>query len=105
MLRQACHDVAAIQRVLGRSMRVAVNSPPHQIHNSGWLDEISAALDASGLEPSQLELEITEGLLMDERWGVFDTLHAIRDLGVRPPSTGFGQGYSSLADRTRFPIA
>ncbi len=104
VLRKACQDVAAIQRVLGRSMRVAVNVSPHQIHNSGWLDEITAALDASGLEPSQLEIEITEGLLMDERWGVTDTLHAIRDLGVKIAIDDFGQGYSSLAYLTRFPI-
>jgi diguanylate cyclase (GGDEF)-like protein/PAS domain S-box-containing protein len=62
VLRQACRDVAAIQRVLRNPLRVAVNVSPRQIHSPGWLDEIREALDASGLEPAQLELEITEGL-------------------------------------------
>lgn len=104
VLRQACRDVAAIQRVLRNPVRVAVNVSPRQIHSPGWLDEIQEALDLSGLDPSHLELEITEGLLMDDRWGVTDILHAIRDLGVKIVIDDFGRGYSSLAYLTRFPI-
>ncbi len=104
VLRQACRDVAAIQRVLGTTLRVAVNVSPRQIHSPGWLDEIREALEASGLRPAQLELEITEGLLMDDRWGVTEILRAIRDLGVKIVIDDFGRGYSSLAYLARFPI-
>lgn len=104
VLRQACHDVAAIQRALGRPFHLAVNVSPRQVHSSGWLDEIVDALKSSGLEPTQLELEITEGILMDDRWGVTGILQAIRDLGVKIVIDDFGRGYSSLAYLTRFPI-
>jgi len=104
ILRKACRDVASIQRALGRPLRVAVNVSPHQFHSSGWLGEIVGALHDSGLEPSQLELEITESILMDERFGAMETLKAIRDLGVTIAVDDFGQGYSSLAYLSRLPI-
>ena len=81
ILRKACRDVASIQRALGRPLRVAVNVSPHQFHGAGWLGEITGALNDSGLAPSELELEITESILMDERSGATDTLKAIRELG------------------------
>jgi len=104
MLRKACRDVAAIQRVLGRPLRVAVNVSPHQFRSPGWLGEIVGALHDSGLAPSQLELEITESILMDERLGATDTLHAIRELGVSIAVDDFGKGYSSLAYLSKLPI-
>ena len=104
VLRTACRDVAAVQSVLGRPLRVAVNVSPRQIHSAGWLDEIADALDGSGLDAAQLELEITEGILMDDRWGVTGILNAIRDLGVKIVIDDFGRGYSSLAYLTRFAI-
>jgi len=104
VLRKACRDIASIQRVLGRPLRVAVNVSPHQFRSAGWLGEIVGALNDAGLEPSQLELEITESLLMDERLGATDTLHAIRSLGVTIAVDDFGKGYSSLAYLSRLPI-
>jgi diguanylate cyclase (GGDEF)-like protein/PAS domain S-box-containing protein len=104
VLRKACRDVASIQRVLGRPLRVAVNVSPHQFRSAGWLGEIVGALNDSGLDPSQLELEITESLLMDARLGATDTLHAIRSLGVTIAIDDFGKGYSSLAYLSRLPI-
>ncbi|PWN03322.1 PAS domain S-box protein [Nocardioides silvaticus] len=104
VLRQACRDMVEIQRALGRPFHLAVNVSPRQVHSSGWLDEIVDALKSSGLDASQLELEITEGILMDERWGVTGILQAIRDLGVKIVIDDFGRGYSSLAYLTRFPI-
>ncbi len=104
ILRKACRDVASIQRVLGRPLRVAVNVSPHQFRSTGWLGEIVGSLHDSGLEPAQLELEITESILMDERFGAAETLQAIRGLGVSIAVDDFGQGYSSLAYLSRLPI-
>jgi diguanylate cyclase (GGDEF)-like protein/PAS domain S-box-containing protein len=104
ILRKACRDVASIQRALGRPLRVAVNVSPHQFRSPGWLGEIVGALNDSGLEPAQLELEITESILMDDRSDATDTLHAIRRLGVSIVVDDFGRGYSSLAYLSRLPI-
>jgi diguanylate cyclase (GGDEF)-like protein/PAS domain S-box-containing protein len=104
ILRKACRDVASIQNALGRPLRVAVNVSPHQFRSPGWLGEIVGALNDSGLEPAQLELEITESILMDDRTDTTDTLHAIRRLGVSIVVDDFGRGYSSLAYLSRLPI-
>ncbi len=104
ILRKACRDVASIQRALGRPLRVAVNVSPHQFRSASWLGEIVGALHDSGLEPAQLELEITESVLMDDGSDATDTLHAIRRLGVSIVVDDFGRGYSSLAYLSRLPI-
>ena len=104
VLERACLDIAEMQRTLGRRLRVAVNASPRQFHSPGWVDTVVAARDRSGLEPEQLELEITEGILMDDRWNVLEVLRALRELGVAIAIDDFGQGFSSLAYLTRFPI-
>ena len=104
VLRRACRDVASFQRVLGRPLKVAVNVSPRQFRSTSWFGEVVGALNDSGLAPSQLELEITEGILMDDRWEVLDLLSSLRDLGVSIAVDDFGRGYSSLAYLTRFPV-
>ncbi|WP_141013349.1 putative bifunctional diguanylate cyclase/phosphodiesterase [Nocardioides sambongensis] len=104
VLERACEDIARIQAELGRPLRLGVNVSPRQFRSRGWVDTVLSTLERTGLQPSQLELEITEGVLMDERWQVIDTLRALRDRGVSIAIDDFGLGYSSLAYLTRFPI-
>ncbi|WP_322937348.1 putative bifunctional diguanylate cyclase/phosphodiesterase [Nocardioides bizhenqiangii] len=104
VLRQACADVAALQREIGRNLRLAVNVSPRQLRGTAWLDEVLAALDESGLEPDQLEVEITEGLLIDDHGDAVELLERIRRHGVKIVVDDFGRGYSSLAYLSRFPI-
>ncbi|HYG94217.1 MAG TPA: EAL domain-containing protein [Nocardioides sp.] len=103
VLRQACTDGVAIQGALGRPLRIAVNVSPRQFHHD-WLTEVKDALDLSGLDPASLELEITEGMLLEDQRDVVEVMQAIRELGVKIVVDDFGQGYSSLAYLTRFPI-
>ena len=104
VLKQACTDIAALQREVGRPLRLSVNVSPHQLRGTAWLEEVLAALDATGLEPSQLEVEITEGLLIDDHGDAVVLLDRIRRMGVTIVIDDFGRGYSSLAYLTRFPI-
>lgn len=104
VLRQACADGVATHAALGRPIRVAVNVSPRQFHNSDLLATVGRALTDSGLDPKHLELEITEGILMEDPNDVIDTLHALRNLGVGIVVDDFGTGFSSLAYLTRFPI-
>ena len=64
----------------------------------------ASALAASGLDPSRLELEITEGLLLHDSHANIATLHALRDLGLRIAIDDFGTGYSSLSYLRSFPF-
>ena len=65
---------------------------------------MTAALGASGLDATRLELEITETVLLQDDRAVLDALHQIRDLGVRISMDDFGTGYSSLSYLRSFPF-
>jgi EAL domain-containing protein (putative c-di-GMP-specific phosphodiesterase class I) len=68
------------------------------------LEDVAAALQASGLDPSSLQLEITESVLLDDVEGALTTLHRLRGLGVRLALDDFGTGYSSLSHLKRLPV-
>lgn len=104
VLRTACADVAALSAAVGRPLRLAVNVSPRQLRGKQWLDSVEAALATSGLDPTSLEVEITEGLLIDDVGDAVGILAAVRKLGVGVVVDDFGRGYSSLAYLTRFPI-
>jgi len=100
VLNEACRQAAAWPAPL----KVAVNLSPNQFAAGDLVDQVRTALRESGLEPSRLELEITEGLLLRDTAGTLDQLRALKDLGVRIAMDDFGTGYSSLAYLWRFPF-
>lgn len=104
VLTTACTALAEVQEQLGRPLRLAVNVSPRQLRGRAWLEEIAAAIETAGIEPSQLEVEITEGLLIEDHGDVVAMLQSLRSLGVSIAVDDFGRGYSSLAYLTRFPI-
>ncbi|MCR1783285.1 EAL domain-containing protein [Nocardioides carbamazepini] len=104
VLTTACAALAGVQEQLGRPLRLAVNVSPRQLRGQAWLEEIAAAIEEAGIEPSQLEVEITEGLLIEDHGDVVAMLQSLRSLGVSIAVDDFGRGYSSLAYLTRFPI-
>lgn len=81
-----------------------VNMSVRQLHEPGFAATVTAALDATGFEPSALVLEITESVLLDAVEGVLDRLQELRALGVRLALDDFGTGYSSLSYLHRFPV-
>ncbi|WP_158296442.1 putative bifunctional diguanylate cyclase/phosphodiesterase [Nocardioides albidus] len=104
VLTTACTALARMQEQLGRPLRLAVNVSPRQLRGRAWLEEIASAIETAGIEPSQLEVEITEGLLIEDHGDVVAMLESLRSLGVSIVVDDFGRGYSSLAYLTRFPI-
>ena len=83
---------------------VAVNLSAAQFGSSDLVAIVSAALEASGLEPRRLELEVTESLILDQDPATVETLHRLRRLGVRIALDDFGTGYSSLSYLRSFPF-
>lgn len=83
---------------------VAVNVAPLQFKADTLLATVSSVLKQTGLAPERLELEITEGALLDDTDNVLATLHALRALGVRISMDDFGTGYSSLSYLQKFPF-
>ncbi len=84
--------------------RVAVNVSPRQLRDPSFVGRVTEALATHGLPPCRLELEITEGVLMDEAPEVTDALHRLCGHGVRLSIDDFGTGYSSLSYLQRYPF-
>jgi diguanylate cyclase (GGDEF)-like protein len=104
VLKTACMQNRAWQRQGVPRFPVAVNLSPRQFAEESLLDDIKSALAESGLEGSDLELEITEGMVMNDPEQAISMLRRLKQLGIRVAIDDFGTGYSSLAYLKRFPI-
>ena len=111
VLKTACAQ-ARLWQQNGLQIRVAVNLSSRQFHHvqshqqsqHPLLATVLNALDETGLPPELLELEITEGILMQHLDTTMEILNALKDKGVRLSIDDFGTGYSSLNYLKRFPI-
>jgi diguanylate cyclase (GGDEF)-like protein len=83
-------------------MKVSVNVSPVQFRLPDFLETVRCALTTSGLHPQRLELEVTEGILLNDAVETLDTLACLRILGVRLVMDDFGTGYASLSYLQRF---
>jgi EAL domain-containing protein (putative c-di-GMP-specific phosphodiesterase class I) len=83
---------------------LAVNLSPRQFQHRDLVNQLRTVLDATGLPPRLLELELTEGAIMERGEAAVATLQELKDLGLRLSIDDFGTGYSSLAYLRRFPI-
>ena len=84
--------------------KLAVNLSPAQFKTQDVYGLVRRVLTETGLEPERLELEITEGIILQNTDAVFDTLTRLDQLGVAIAMDDFGTGYSSLSYLTRFPV-
>ena len=85
-------------------MRIAVNVSARQFREPKFLDEVRQVLDETGLDPNELELEITEGTLMCDTNLARAVLRELKTWGVWLALDDFGTGYSSLGYLRRFPF-
>jgi diguanylate cyclase (GGDEF)-like protein len=92
-LRQACQDALAWPE----TVRVAVNVSALQFVNPSFPTVVTNALAASGLDPTRLELELTESVFMGDSDTTEETFKTLKSLGVRLALDDFGTGYSSLS--------
>lgn len=84
---------------------LAVNLSPEQVRRSGLVELVTTVLAETGLAPNRLELEITEGLLLQDTAATLATIRRLRALGVGVALDDFGSGYSSLSYLRRFPFS
>lgn len=104
VLRRACRDTMALSEHLGWVPGIAINLSARQFRQSGLIDAVRVAIEESGIPPEKVELEITEGMVMDDVETAIETMRALRDLGIQLAIDDFGTGYSSLSYLKRFPI-
>ena len=105
VLRSACYQVKAWQDAGLKVDRIAVNLSGQQLRRKGLVDTVRDALSKSGLEPKYLELEITEGFIMEQAEQTIGVLEELRRLGVTLSIDDFGTGYSSLSYLKLLPIS
>ncbi|MBB5047440.1 diguanylate cyclase (GGDEF)-like protein/PAS domain S-box-containing protein [Rhodopseudomonas rhenobacensis] len=100
ILREACQEAASWSKPL----QIAVNLSPAQFLNSDLVSAVHGILLETGLKPSRLELEITEGVLIEDFDRGLSLLRRLTGLGVRISMDDFGSGYSSLTYLQAFPF-
>jgi len=100
ILREACREAAS----WSRPMQVAVNLSPAQFLHGDLVALVHSILLETGLQPGRLELEITEGVLIDDFDRGLSLLRRLKALGVRIAMDDFGSGYSSLTYLQAFPF-
>jgi EAL domain-containing protein (putative c-di-GMP-specific phosphodiesterase class I) len=84
--------------------RIAINVSPLQLRDAAFVTLLEQAIHPSGKPPVALDIEITEGVLMEHTEEVIRTLNSIRQLGIHVAIDDFGTGYSSLRYLARLPI-
>jgi diguanylate cyclase (GGDEF)-like protein/PAS domain S-box-containing protein len=104
VLKTACEQSAAWRRLGLPALGMAVNLSPRQFKDPALAQDVTETLRESGLEPQLLELEITEGMIMNSIDQAVQAATAIKKIGVRLAIDDFGTGYSSLSQLKRFPI-
>lgn len=103
VLEHACASLARLQ-VVWPQLVLAVNLSPRELRQSDCVERIGACLHRHGLPAHALELEITEGVLLEDAEQCIAAMTALRQLGIRFAIDDFGTGYSSLTYLKRLPL-
>ena len=103
-LIHSCRQVKVWDKAGHTRLRVAVNVSARQFRSPGFVESVDHAVRAAEIEPGRLELELTEGVLVENRDEATDILKRLKDLNVQIAVDDFGTGYSSLSYLSRLPI-
>jgi diguanylate cyclase len=104
VLETASRQTKAWQTEGLSSLRIAVNVSARQFERPNVTERVSEILTETGLDPKYLELEVTEGLVLQDEIAAAKALNAWKDMGIRIALDDFGTGYSSLSYSKRFPF-
>ncbi|WP_101760323.1 EAL domain-containing protein [Oceanicoccus sp. KOV_DT_Chl] len=102
-LRKACREILSYHQELP-GLRLAVNLSPVMIEKASFVDDILIMLKEENFPPSQLELEITENILMSDGQDTIDKLNRLAAVGIHLAIDDFGTGYSSLSYLQNLPV-
>lgn len=105
VLHQACTDFVRWRRIYGPALTsVAINVSPHQVLGPGFSQSIAKAMEATGIDPSAVHVEITESLELHDVVRARTALKEVTDLGLHLSLGDFGTGHSSLSYLQRLPF-
>ena len=104
VLQEACRQNRRWQELGLPRVRMSVNLSAVQFREPTLFDDVRNVLADTGLDPDDLELEVTESMLMQDAKSTIETLRSLKDSGIHLSIDDFGTGYSSLSYLKRFPI-
>ena len=104
VLKTALTTIGALSQQLGRPLRVAINLSARLFREGRLISRVAEVLAESGLDPQWVDLELTEGAVMEDPKQTVEVLHSLKRLGVQISIDDFGTGYSSLSYLRQFPI-
>ncbi len=106
VLSQVCQQLNVFNSRYGDGAlaRIAVNISPLQFHAAAFVDQVADAMRRWNIQPNQLELELTEGIVVENVESTIEKMRALKALGARIAIDDFGTGYSSLAYLNRMPL-
>jgi EAL domain-containing protein (putative c-di-GMP-specific phosphodiesterase class I) len=103
-MHEACKQARAWQDAGLPCLSIAVNVSAVEFGDAGFVDTVRSILSVTGLDAKYLELELTEGVLMERAESAAAVLQELKQMGVRLAVDDFGTGYSSLSYLQQFPI-
>ncbi|MCB5186025.1 EAL domain-containing protein [Methylobacillus gramineus] len=104
VIREACRQHQAWIASGIKPMRISVNISAMQFYQSDFCPMVEAIIQETGINPSYLELELTESMFMQDADAVVRTLRKLHGLGIKLAIDDFGTGYSNLSYLRKFPI-
>lgn len=104
VLREACRQHVRWRLEVGLDIQIAVNVSMRQLKDAGFIRMLERAILDTGIDPSRLEVEITESLMVENAGALVELLERVRSLGVTVAIDDFGTGYSSLSSLQKLPI-
>jgi diguanylate cyclase (GGDEF)-like protein len=104
VLRQGCRDFMRLRQEGYALDHVSINLSNVQLRSDDMMASLRQAIDASGIDPARLELEITESYIASDAGHAVELLQAFRDMGIRLAIDDFGTGYSSMSYLKKLPV-
>lgn len=104
LINKVCKTMAAWQEQGATLAPVAINVSPIQFHRGNLHKTLSQAMNSFAIDPALIQIELTEGVVMNKQQNTIELLHSIKGLGVAISIDDFGTGYSSLSYLRHLPI-
>lgn len=101
--KTACAEISKLNQRFGKNLKLSVNVSPRQFRNKDFYNSVKTRL-SKGLDPTMLEIEITEGLLLENQPEILRLLSELKRLGINLSMDDFGTGYSSLSYLKNLPF-
>jgi diguanylate cyclase (GGDEF)-like protein len=103
VMLESCRQVKAWQDQ-GLRLHTSINVSARQFREDSFIDDVKTCIEISGCDPTLLEIEVTESMVMHDPEQVIQLLHQLKGLGIQISLDDFGTGHSSLAWLRKFPI-